>query len=189
VTAMMRLDTNPVTPGLRARRVQAEGIPVLIQVPRVDEPCGRRRGRVWRPEEADRGCPAWRGSSRSTSGRTPRAGGRPRRRLRRGVRQACWSLLVLASMASTFTMGWTTRGGGYTGMPLLSASTFGRDSGDRSPSFPAGEGPADDPTTDAGAAALEPDPSAPVADVDVPVVLPGYVLPDDSREEPAHEGS
>ena len=30
---------------------------------------------------------------------------------------------------------------------------------------------------------------APVADAEVPVVFPGYVLPDDSREEPAHEGS
>ncbi len=29
----------------------------------------------------------------------------------------------------------------------------------------------------------------PVADMEVPVIFPGYVLPDDSREEPAHAGS
>jgi hypothetical protein len=27
------------------------------------------------------------------------------------------------------------------------------------------------------------------ADAEVPIVFPGYVLPDDSLEEPAHEGS
>ena len=43
MTAMMRLDTNPMTPGLRAGRAQADGMSVLIQVPRVDEPRGRVR--------------------------------------------------------------------------------------------------------------------------------------------------
>jgi len=30
---------------------------------------------------------------------------------------------------------------------------------------------------------------APVADGEVPVIFPGYVLPDDNLEEAAHEGS
>ena len=35
----------------------------------------------------------------------------------------------------------------------------------------------------------EPVIGAPVADVEVPVFIPGYLLPDDSLEEPVHEGS
>ena len=40
-----------------------------------------------------------------------------------------------------------------------------------------------------GRLSIEPAVAAPVADAEVPVVFPGYVLPDDSLEEPAHEGS
>ena len=36
---------------------------------------------------------------------------------------------------------------------------------------------------------IEPVIGAPVADAEVPIIFPGYVLPDDSMEEPAHEGS
>jgi hypothetical protein len=36
---------------------------------------------------------------------------------------------------------------------------------------------------------IEPTVGAPAADTEVPIVFPGYVLPDDSLEEPAHEGS
>src|SRR5262249_44998221 len=103
VTAMMRLDSKPITPGLRTGRGQADTMPLLIQVPRVDDPHGRDR--FWHPAAAGRVCPTWRGPSG-----TFRAVGRPRRRLRRGVRRAGWSLLVLVAMAGTFTMGWTTRG-------------------------------------------------------------------------------
>jgi hypothetical protein len=35
----------------------------------------------------------------------------------------------------------------------------------------------------------EPAAAAPEVDPEVPVVLPGYVLPDDSLEEPTHGGS
>ncbi len=35
----------------------------------------------------------------------------------------------------------------------------------------------------------EPVIGAPVADVEVPVIIPGYLLPDDRLEEPVHEGS
>jgi hypothetical protein len=36
---------------------------------------------------------------------------------------------------------------------------------------------------------LEPTGVLPDSEDDAPVVLPGYLLPDDGHEEPAHEGS
>jgi hypothetical protein len=36
---------------------------------------------------------------------------------------------------------------------------------------------------------IEPAALAPYADAESPVVFPGYLLPDDGREEPAHAGS
>src|SRR5579875_1709218 len=102
---MMRLDTEPTTPGLRSGRRPADGMALLIRVPRVAEPLGRVRAR--RPEEAGRARAAWYGPSRSVPAAGPRAAARPRRRLRRGVRRAGWALLILVAMAGTFTMGWT----------------------------------------------------------------------------------
>jgi hypothetical protein len=173
VTAMMRLDTKPMTPSPRARRATSDGIAVLIQVPRVELPRGRARAG-----------PSRRISSRARDGR----GGRTRRRLRPGVRLAGWSLLALASMAGTFAMGWTTRGASFR-LPVLRASSFDRDAGALAAADGDGERPAGDPAGEADAIAIGPALAAPVADAEVPVVFPGYVLPDDSREEPAHEGS
>ena len=180
---MMRLDTKPMTPGLRAGRGQADEMPLLIQVPRFDEPHGRAG--FWRTRDAGHGRQAWPDSSR-----TFRPAGR--RRLRRGVRRAGWSLLVLAAMAGTFTMGWTTRGGSA-GLPLLRTAALAR--GDGTLASPrAGR----DRLSDVAAAVAEleadalvtgPALDAPVADAEVPVVFPGYLLPDNNREEPAHEGS
>jgi hypothetical protein len=188
VTAMMRLDTDATTPGLRSGRGQADGMAILIQVPRVDEPL--ERVRAWRLEEAGRDRPAWCGPSWSNPAGSPHAAARPRRRLRRGVRRAGWSLLILTSMAGTFAMGWTTRGGvprpplrGATALvadgelPLLTAGSRERPS-----AYPG-------PDAEADAFAIGPALGAPVADAEIPVVFPGYVLPDDNREEPAHEGS
>jgi hypothetical protein len=180
VTAMMQLDTEPMTPGLRAGRSQSDAMAVLIQVPRVDEP--RVRVRMWRPEEAGRFRPA-------RSGRPLRPAGRPRRRLRRGVRLAGWWILALASTGGTFTMGWMTRGSGPLHLPVLSSATLGRDAGGHSHAQAGGEQPADGSPGEADAIAIGPAIGAPVADAEVPVVFPGYLLPDDSLEEPAHEGS
>jgi hypothetical protein len=183
---MMRFDTDPMTPGLRTGRGQAEAPILLIQVPRVDERHGRVR--FWRPEAA--------GGVRPTWGRpsgTFRAAGRPRRRLRRGVRRAGWSLLVLAAMAGTFTMGWTTRGVGSRRLPLLRTAALGRDAAELAPLFAESRRLSDVPpaVAEAEAEALATGPAldAPVADAEVPVVFPGYLLPDNNREEPAHEGS
>src|SRR5262249_19723546 len=158
----------------------------LIRVPRVDDPHGRVR--VWHPEAAARVRPTWRGPSGDF-----RAAGRPRRRLRRGVRRAGWSLLVLVAMASTFTMGWTTRGLGSARLPWLRTAALARDAAEPAPPLRGGAPPSDLPPVVGGAEAESlatgPALDAPVADADVPVVFPGYLLPDNNREEPAHEGS
>lgn len=180
VTAMMQLDTEPTTHGLRAGRSNRDAMAVLIRVPRVDEP--RDRVRAWRAEEAARFRP-----TRSAQAR--RAGVRPRRRLRRGVRLAGWWILALASMGGTFAMGWMTRGSGPLDRQVLTASIHGRHAGGPSRA-PAGvERPDDSPQGEAETIAIGPAVVAPVVDAEVPVVFPGYLLPDDSLEEPAHEGS
>jgi hypothetical protein len=99
-------------------------------------------------------------------------------------------VLVLISMAGTFAMGWTTRGGSPR-PPVLDTTALVADA--EPPLLTAGsrERPSAHPVpgADAGAFAIGPALGAPVADAEIPVVFPGYVLPDDNREEPAHEGS
>ncbi len=189
---MTRLNTEPTTPGLRTGREPADCMALLIQVPRIAEP--RRGGRVWRPESAGPSRPAWPGSSRPIPIGRDQSAVRPRRRLRRGVRRAGWSLLVLALMAGTFTMGWTTRGSGAPRLAVRARAAYGRDAALTSfaceiGARPSADAPAGgDLATDADAVAIRPDLGPPIADAEVPVVFPGYVLPDDRREEPAHEG-
>lgn len=181
---MMRLDTDPTTMVPRAGRVKAAGVPLLIQVPRVDEP--REPVRFWRPARV---------SSRSIPIGRFRTTARPRRRLRRGVRRAVGSLLVLAAMAGTFALGWTTRGGGIPRLAVPRIAVLDRDAVGRAAALADGEGlSAQAPTSaeaEPGADAFATGPAldAPVADAEVPVIFRGYLLPDNSREEPAHEGS
>jgi hypothetical protein len=93
-------------------------------------------------------------------------------------------------MAGTFTMGWTTRGGDPR-PPVPSTDASGRHAGGPLATPGHRERPSDLPVPEAGADAfaLGPALGAPVAEAEIPVVFPGYVLPDDNREEPAHEGS
>jgi hypothetical protein len=102
-------------------------------------------------------------------------------------------MLVLAAMAGTFTMGWTTRGGASPRLPLLRTAAPGLDPGELAPALGEGERLSDAAPAVAEAAtdafATGPALGAPVADAEVPVVFPGYLLPDNNREEPAHEGS
>jgi hypothetical protein len=192
---MMRLDTEQTT-GLRTGRQPADGMALLIQVPRVNKPC--RRGRIRDLEASGASRAAWTGSSRPDPAERHRSAVRPRRRLRRGVRRAAWSLLVLASMAATFTMGWTTRGSSTPRLAFLGTVAPGRDLGrvrsaieerprPSADALPAGEVAAV-AVADSDAVAIGPALGPPVAEGEVPVDFPGYVLPDDRREEPAHEG-
>jgi len=184
---MMRIDTDPMTPGPRTGRGLPAAMPLLIQVPRVDEPRGHARS--WRTEAAGRYRHARRGPVRSMAGDPSRSYGRPRRRLRRGVRRAAWSLLVVAAMAGTFTLGWTTRGGGAPGLPLLRTAALDREAVGRVTDLKADDRSAPEPPAGADAVATAPALAAPVADAEVPVIFRGYLLPDNSREESAHEGS
>jgi hypothetical protein len=165
---MTHLDTEPTTASLRTNRVRGELVPLLIQVPRI-EPARRHR----QPRRANRLDQAL-GS--------PRPGRRPRRRLRREIRVAgCW-ILAMAAMGGTFTMGWMSRGAGATQPTarIAAVPAWGDTCPSREPD------PADLP---AAIEAVEAHPSDSVRDAEVGVILPGYLLPDDSREESADEGS
>lgn len=186
---MMRLDTDPMTPGPRTGRDQPAAMPLLIQVPRVDEPRGHARS--WRKEAAGHARPIRRPPARSMVAGSSRMSGRPRRRLRRGVRRAAWSLLVLAAMAGTFTLGWTTRGGSVPRLPLLRTAALDLEAAGRVPGLGGNDwsSPVPPAAEEADAVATAPVLAAPVADAEVPVIFRGYLLPDNNREEPAHEGS
>jgi hypothetical protein len=150
--------------------------PVLILVPHV------------RPSSTH--CSSFAGSTAAS----PRLSGvrRPRRRLRRQVRVAGYTLLGL--------------------LPLLLAWNHWTDAqaiqhpGSRLPSPPSHRfgGEAPDGGTEPGAwnsastattsptpvsLSIEPVGTAVDSDTETPVVFPGYLLPDDHHEEPVHEGS
>ncbi len=173
---MTHLDTEPTTARLRTSRVRGELVPLLIQVPRIETE-HRHRGRGGRAEPVGRNHPR-------RANRPGQAGGypRPRRRLRREIRVAgCW-ILAVAAMGGTFTMGWMSRGAGAIQPTTRIAAVPAW--ADARPSF-------EPAAVDLPAAieAAEAVPSDSVRDADVGVILPGYLLPDDSREEPADEGS
>jgi hypothetical protein len=100
--------------------------------------------------------------------------------------------MALAAMAGTLAMGWTT-GAGSPRLPLLRTAAPALDPGGASPFVVDVERWSGTPTPDAetrgDASATAPTLGAPVADAEVPVVFPGYLLPDNNREESAHEGS
>lgn len=211
---MTQLSTKPVRPRSRPRadRVQSDPATILIQVPQVDvtRPHAGIRGRLWRP--GTRGDRQLRPDVRRSSGQSPRPyhaartfsgpGTRPRRRLRRGVRTACGWLLIVAAMGATFTMGWTIRGNRSPGAagnvdssaPLYAMAPDADETSHRDPGAPsrrvAGESVSREAIAGhADASGPSPTLDAPVADADSSIVFPGYVLPDDRLEEPAHEGS
>jgi hypothetical protein len=106
-------------------------------------------------------------------------------------------VLTLAALAGVCALGGSSRGYQRLGLPVLSMvvqAAQGEDlNGARTPDRPEGNGRAAEPTIPAPSVAvlsIEPTtPAAPGVDAEVPVVFPGYVLPDDSLEVPAHEGS
>jgi hypothetical protein len=141
---------------------------VLIEVPKVQPPRVRQREmtasrEAWRPVSPRRNRP---------------------RRLRRGVRLAAWSLMALMPTLGGGALGWANLATRAAGPPAWNASGLIR-----------GEDREVEPTTasiDVRSVFLEsnePVVGAPVSDLEVPVMIPGYLLPDDSLEEPAHEGS
>jgi hypothetical protein len=94
----------------------------------------------------------------------------PRRRLRREVRAAGLAILVAVPLTLACLR------------PLMSRPTA---EGESHPPVTA----ADPLRPPAVSIFLEPSGLSPYVDVNPPVVLPGYLLPDDGSEEPAHAGS
>lgn len=88
----------------------------------------------------------------------------------------------MAAMGLTFTVGWMSRGAGAN-QPTARIAAVPAWADVRPSLEPAA---ADLP---AAIEAVEAVPSDSVREPDIGVILPGYLLPDDSREESAHEGS
>jgi hypothetical protein len=170
---MRQADLLPVAPSVRRQRQADRSLAVLIEVPTVTPRRLRSRPR----SKAVAGNTGLHDSARPFARRS-------KRRLRREVRLAGCALLLMAPLVSACGVSWSGRGDGVFRERL--GDSMGHDS-----------------TLDPGAAserqngaprvmvlAIEP---AAVIDGEaagvVPVVFPGYLLPDDTFEDVAHEGS
>jgi hypothetical protein len=176
---MTRTDTLMPRPSIRSDRDPSRSLVSLIEVPEVKV----SRTRHLRPHAHARV------SGNRHSGR-PYSPGR-KRRLRREIRIAGCALLVLAPLFSACTLGWSTGP-----VRVLACSINEARAADRDPTLTANgsELPArpEIPAVDSrGVVVLSIEPAAmsPATDSDVPVIFPGYVLPDDSLEGSTHEGS
>jgi hypothetical protein len=163
-------------PVMRAERPLSHSLTILIQVPKV---------KVDQIEQA---------ASVRSAPRLSRCRqvSRPARRLRRRVRLAGCAVLALVPLVSLGTLGWKSHP-----TRLVACSIADEASGsaegflDRPAQRPAGAARIGTPIGSNGVVVLsiEPAISAPVPGTAVPVIFPGYVLPDDGLEEKAHEGS
>jgi len=150
-------------------------IPLLIQVPRYSPHPAHRMRHV----------------QTRAGAMSPRGRSRRRRRLRREVRLAGYTVLAMVPILLA-CWSWPLT------MPI-------RQSGARVLSIPSDSGQLDGWPGDGGSGiwtsyttprsitpvllSVEPFGASGDADSETPVVFPGYLLPDDTREEPAHEGS
>jgi hypothetical protein len=166
---------------VRSRCLSSDALPILIEVPRL--------GAVGRKNRVRHTEPAHQGEWRPSMGHR-----RPRRRLRRHVRLSACAFLGLAPLASAACFAWSghasaanpARAVASEKSPLTRVCLLepGYEDGllDRGPTAPLG--PGHGALLSIEAASPAPSPEA----VDS-VTLPGYLLPDNSREEPSHEGS
>jgi hypothetical protein len=121
---------------------------------------------------------------------------RSRRRLRREVCLAGFTLLALVPIVSACTLGWSNRPDRIVACSISEAprdsSATDRDGFSQMPPSDVeqvAEGQAMIASRGAVMVSGEPAAVAPVSAVETPVIFPGYVLPDDSREDSLHEGS
>lgn len=174
---MSQADLLTETTGNRSERTRPDSLAVLIEIPAIAPPssngmlkAAQRKPRVQRHH--------------------PR---RPRRRLRRQVRLAGCALLALVPIGSAFTLGWSNRPDRIVACsipdPLSSQNTTDDDRITVAVAL-AREGQPG-PSASPGVVVLSVDTPAVAAGTpaDAPVIFPGYVLPDDSREDSLHEGS
>ncbi|HZW32103.1 MAG TPA: hypothetical protein VFF52_15430 [Isosphaeraceae bacterium] len=186
---MSQLAFAPTMPDGRTGWAGHDPSPILIQVPEVE---------AWRIPGARRH-PGTSARSHHGPAVPRRALARPpRRRLRREVRVAGRVFLVLAPLvaAAVPSPGQANRNpqGIDRSVAVAVAVERTRDRIDPPGAAGLGPSPADgrsiggDPGTLPEVLSIESVAGTP-ADGEVPIVFPGYVLPDDSLEEPAHGGS
>ena len=164
-------------PPIRSEQPISTSLPVLIAVPRMKVRSSVGGRHLARPHTR-------------ISGRTTRRG---RRRLRREVRFAGFALLALVPIASACTLGWSNRPDRMLACSIADPQQIAADSNGfaDAPRLGVGYQSPHPGIASPGAVALSIDPTVaiPGTGSEAPVIVPGYVLPDDSREDTVHEGS
>jgi hypothetical protein len=164
-------------PPIRSEQLIPTSLPVLIAVPRIKVRPSARERRVAKPHLR-------------ITGRTAR---RVRRRLRREVRFASFALLALVPIASVCTLGWSNRPDRILACSIPDPQQITPDSHALADIARIGVEYQSPQSTisSPGAVALSVDPAVVVPGIgsEALVIVPGYVLPDDSREDSVHEGS
>jgi hypothetical protein len=164
-------------PDVRSERTLPRSLVVLIEVPELKSRAIDRARRIPTPRVRTMG----------------RQVARPRRRLRREVRLASCALMALVPIVSACTLGWSNRPDRIVACSISDPLLLGSDRDDFAISPRAGRGTdrAQPATTSAGVVLLSIEPAivVPGAAPEAAVIFPGYVLPDDSREDSLHEGS
>jgi hypothetical protein len=175
---MIRTDALPTRPRVRAERLVSNSLSVLIEVPEVKASVPiRRRRRVVDPQHD------WRRSSRP-----------PRRRLRREVRVVGCALLAFLPLLSACTLGWQSRSSQLLAASISDVTAEAQFQND-APHRPDRARPANSAAAEqlgrpsVVVLSIEPAVGTPGPDTEIPVVFPGYVLPDDNFEESSHAGS
>jgi hypothetical protein len=171
---MSQADTLSTMPAIRSFRAVPLSLDVLIEVPEL---------KGIRPSHG-KTQPLWR-----TKGSRPSLR-RSRRRLRREVRVAGCAIMVLMPIVSACTMGWSSRPNRVVACSIADTTAEKNHLAASADRVRASE-PGTDGLGATGAVVLSTEPAGlvPGNDTEVPVVFPGYLLPDDSLEDSAHEGS
>jgi hypothetical protein len=175
----------PTRATVRSSRVAPSALPVLIAVPRIKTIRGDRR--------TENGEPPYR---THTFARRPATGRQPRRRLRRHVRLSACALLGLTPFGLAACLA-ASRQPIATSAPSVPARavcdpTLKRiclSESNRRDALVDGRRTAAHSGCNATALSIEAASAANVPAAEAVVVLPGYLLPDNTRGEPVHEGS
>jgi hypothetical protein len=173
--AMTQANTLMLRSSIRPDRPVPSSLALLIEVPEVKVGRGRRLhlNLDWHRE-----------------GRRPSTG-RRKRRLRREVRIAGCILLVLAPLVSACTVGWSSGPVRVLACSITDSNAANGNLADRPGALDLVERSDSGPSGLPGVVVLsiEPTTLTPGTDNEVPVIFPGYVLPDDSLGDSTHEGS
>jgi hypothetical protein len=163
---------------IRSDRAPSRLLAVLIEVPEVKARRTQRRGKVTLPPARNH----------------RRWSRRSRRRLRREIRLAGLALLTLAPLVSLGTLGWSSRPGRVLACSISDAVEHSAANRSSPEELIPGSQSAARSGSRIGSSGMitlsvEPAITTPGTEPRVPVVFPGYVLPDDAREDTAHAGS